>query len=163
MWETQVQSLGWENSLEKEMATHSSTLARKIPWMEEPGRLQSMGSQSQIQLNNFTLYLWRTVGKFLKKLKIELPYDPMVCHHCCDTKAIPLLGIYLGKIIIWKDTYTTVFTGELFITVRLWENWKQGTWNISKGKKKYFPPKRTLHQKFESKQFIWEKTAEGTL
>ena len=40
-----VQSLGWEDSLEKEMATYSSTLAWKIPWMEEPGRLQSMGSQ----------------------------------------------------------------------------------------------------------------------
>ena len=49
MWETQVQSLGWENPLEKEMATHSSTLARKIPWMEKPGvtvpGLQSMVSQ----------------------------------------------------------------------------------------------------------------------
>ena len=45
MWETQVQSLGWENPLEKEMATHSSTLTWKIPWMEEPGRLQSMGLQ----------------------------------------------------------------------------------------------------------------------
>ena len=45
MWETQVQSLGWEDALEKEMATHSSTLAWKIPWMEEHGRLQSMGSQ----------------------------------------------------------------------------------------------------------------------
>ena len=43
--ETQVQSLGWEDLLEKEMATHSSILAWKIPWMEEPGRLQSMGSQ----------------------------------------------------------------------------------------------------------------------
>ena len=45
MWETRVRSLGWENPLEKEMATHSSTLAWKIPWMEEPGRLQSVGSQ----------------------------------------------------------------------------------------------------------------------
>ena len=45
MWETQVRSLGQENLLEKEMATHSSTLAWKIPWTEEPGRLQSMGSQ----------------------------------------------------------------------------------------------------------------------
>ena len=45
MWETWVQSLGQEDPLEKEMATHSSTLAWKIPWMEEPGRLQSMGLQ----------------------------------------------------------------------------------------------------------------------
>ena len=45
MWETWVQSLGREDLLEKEMATHSSILAWKIPWTEEPGRLQSMGSQ----------------------------------------------------------------------------------------------------------------------
>ena len=45
MQETWVQSLGQENPLEKEMATHSSTLAWRIPWREEPGRLQSMGSQ----------------------------------------------------------------------------------------------------------------------
>ena len=45
MWETRVQSLGQEDLLEKELATHFSILAGKIPWMEEPGRLQSMGSQ----------------------------------------------------------------------------------------------------------------------
>ena len=45
MWETWVQSLGWEDLLEKEMATHSSIFAWKIPWMVEPGRLQSTGSQ----------------------------------------------------------------------------------------------------------------------
>ena len=45
MRETWVRSLGWEDSLEKEMAIHSSTLAWKIPWTEEPGRLPSMGSQ----------------------------------------------------------------------------------------------------------------------
>jgi len=46
MQETWVRSLGWEDPLEKEMATHSSTLAWKIPWTEEPGRLQSMGLQT---------------------------------------------------------------------------------------------------------------------
>ena len=45
MWETRVQSLGWEDPPEKEMVTHSSTLAWKIPWTEEPGRLHSIGSQ----------------------------------------------------------------------------------------------------------------------
>ena len=45
MWETQVRLLGQEDPLEKEMATHSSILAWKIPWMEEPGGLQSTGSQ----------------------------------------------------------------------------------------------------------------------
>ena len=46
MRETWVQSLGQEDPLEKEMAIHSSTLACKIPWTEEPGRLQPMGSQT---------------------------------------------------------------------------------------------------------------------
>ena len=45
MQETWVRSLGWENPLEKEMATPSNILAWGIPWREEPGRLQSMGSQ----------------------------------------------------------------------------------------------------------------------
>ena len=44
-WETRVRSLGQEDPLEKKMATHSSTLAGKIPWTEEPGRLQSMELQ----------------------------------------------------------------------------------------------------------------------
>ena len=45
MWESRVQSLGWEDPLEKEMASHSSILAWRIPWTEEPGGLQLMGSQ----------------------------------------------------------------------------------------------------------------------
>ena len=45
MRETWVQSLVWEDPLEKEMAIHSSTIAWKNPWTEEPGKLQSMGSQ----------------------------------------------------------------------------------------------------------------------
>ena len=45
MRETWVRSLGWEDPLEKEMATHSSILAWRIPWMEEPGGLQSTGPQ----------------------------------------------------------------------------------------------------------------------
>ena len=50
---TWAQSLGWEDPLEKEMATHSNTLAWEIPWTEEPGGLQPMGSQkSQTRLRN---------------------------------------------------------------------------------------------------------------
>ena len=52
--ETRVQSLGREDLLEKEMATHSSILAWKIPWVVEPGRLQSMGQQSRTRLSDFT-------------------------------------------------------------------------------------------------------------
>ena len=46
MWEAQVQSLGREDLLEKEMVTHSSIFAYKIPWAEEPGKVQSMGLQT---------------------------------------------------------------------------------------------------------------------
>ena len=54
------QSLGWEDPLEKEMATHSSTLVWKIPWTEEPSRLHSMGSQkSWIQQQTTTVYHFR--------------------------------------------------------------------------------------------------------
>ena len=67
MQETRVRSLGWEDALEKEMATHSSTLAWKIPWMEEPGRLQSMGLQSRTRLSDFAFsrfsLLWLKYGQ----------------------------------------------------------------------------------------------------
>ena len=64
MSEIRVQSLGQEDPLEKEMATHSSILAWKIPWTEEPGRLQSMGSLRvghdwAISLSLFTFMHWR--------------------------------------------------------------------------------------------------------
>ena len=54
MWETQVQSLGQEDLLEKEMATHFNIFAWKIPWMEEPGGLPSKGSQRVGQTTDFT-------------------------------------------------------------------------------------------------------------
>ena len=52
MQETQVRPLGWEDPLEKAVAAHSSALAWEIPWTEEPGGLQSMGSQSQTRLSD---------------------------------------------------------------------------------------------------------------
>ena len=64
MWETWVQSLGQEDLLEKEMATHSSVLAWKIRWTEEPGRLQSMGSQR-------VGHYWVTSLHFMMLGKIE--------------------------------------------------------------------------------------------
>ena len=56
MQETWVRSLGWEDPLEKEMATHSNTLAWKIPWTEECGSLQSMELQSRTWLSEFTFF-----------------------------------------------------------------------------------------------------------
>ena len=69
MQETWAQSLGWEDPLEKEMATHSSILAWEIPWTEEPGELQSMGSQKSwtqlsdqhLHFSNEGLPLWSSV------------------------------------------------------------------------------------------------------
>ena len=59
MQETSVQSLHQEDPLEKEMVTHSSILAWRSPWTEEPGRLQSMGSQSRTQLSDFTIFYYK--------------------------------------------------------------------------------------------------------
>ena len=61
--EIQVRFLGWENTLEKEMATHSSILARKIPWTEEPGRLQSIGSH---RVRHYWSYLAHTCTNIKK-------------------------------------------------------------------------------------------------
>ena len=59
MWETQVQTLDWEDPLEKGMATHFSILAWRIPWTEEAGGLQSMGvAKSQTRLNNQHTYTY---------------------------------------------------------------------------------------------------------
>ena len=57
IWETWVQSLGWEDPLEKEMATHSSIVAWRISWTEESGRLQSMRSQNQTRLSDFIFFI----------------------------------------------------------------------------------------------------------
>ena len=72
--------------------------------------------------------LWRTLWRFLKKLKIELSYDP----------AIPLLGIYPEKTIIQKETCTTVFIAVLFTIARTWkqpkcpstDEWIKKVWHI---------------------------------
>ena len=74
MLEIQVWSLGWEDLLEKEMATHSSTLAWKIPWMEKPGRLQSVRSQrvghdwaTSLQLQGILIFILSFPGHSVVK------------------------------------------------------------------------------------------------
>ena len=77
MWETQVQSLGWEDLLEKEMATHSSVLAWKIPWMEEPGRLQRVAkSQTQLSECTFTFYCLTFPGVQLSQVAQQVKNPP---------------------------------------------------------------------------------------
>ena len=96
VWETQTQSLVQEDLLEKEMATHSSILAWKIPWMEEPGRPQSMGSDSRTQLSHFTFLftflaikrecIW-TRYSLLNKGPVSLSFRPLF------SSAVPLLVV----------------------------------------------------------------------
>ena len=74
--ETWVQSLGWDDLLKEGMATHSSILARVIPWTEEPGRLQSVESQ-----RNMTEWLSTTLkeevsGSLLVGLSLRVPFRP---------------------------------------------------------------------------------------
>ena len=66
MWETRVQSVGWEDPLEKEMATHSIIFAWTIPWTEEPGGLQSTGLQ-RVGLNSTSLPLSLSTGVGISK------------------------------------------------------------------------------------------------
>ena len=86
MW---VQSLGLEDPLEKEMATHSSILAWKIPWTEEPGSLQSIGSQGWPQLSN----LAHTASLVMLVVK-NLPAD---ARYIRDVDLIPGSGRSPGK------------------------------------------------------------------
>ena len=88
MRETRVQSQGWEDPLEKEMATHSSILAWEIPWVEEPGRLQSMGSQRVRHDCDFT----HSPALQADSLPAELPGKPSSLF-----LSNPTLVIYRGE------------------------------------------------------------------
>ena len=80
MWETQVRSLGWEDPLEKEMATHPSILAWEIPWTEDPVRLQSIGvAERWTRLNDFTFLFLRSVEN---KVFFFLQFLPLIFSPC---------------------------------------------------------------------------------
>ena len=118
MWETRVWSLGREGPLEKEMATHSSALAWKIPWMEKPGRLQAMGLQRvghdwatslsfpfliiNQKIDNLKCNKWRFICfKVLKRYKISKI-------HC-------LLGRRPGKwnkfsFLSWRNNHSSILS-----------------------------------------------------
>ena len=68
MWETQIWALGWEDLLEKEMATRSSILAWKIPWMKETGGLLSQGSQVSVMTEQLTHIFIEISSRFLNVL-----------------------------------------------------------------------------------------------
>ena len=91
---TWVQSLGWEDPLEKEMATHSSILAWRIPWTEEPGRLQSTGSQR-------IGHDWMTFTAPLEN-DLEISYKTNI--HLLYVHKISLLCFYLSEIKTYAPT-----------------------------------------------------------
>ena len=77
MWETWVESLGQEDLLEKEMATHSNTLAWKIPWTEEPGGLHTVHgvAKSRTRLSNFTFTFQAFLSTLLRNKLLEVHLD----------------------------------------------------------------------------------------
>ena len=84
MWGTRVRSLGWEDPLEKKMAIHSSTIAWKIPWTEDPGRLQSMGSQR-------VRHDWATSHSFIHQFSSVVQLCPTLCNPMdCSTPGFPV-------------------------------------------------------------------------
>ena len=90
MWETRVRSLGREDPLEKEVATHSSILAWRIPWREEPGRLQSMGLQ-RVRLSYFTFTLvLQKISKMMLCVSLEGEPGPCPRLHYCSLAVLPL-------------------------------------------------------------------------
>ena len=69
----------------------------------------------------FVQPLWRTEWSFLNKLRIQLPYDMVIHITIWIMVIIPLLGIYLEKTLIWKDTYTPMLITALFTIVKTWK------------------------------------------
>ena len=126
MRETQVQSLGWEDPLEKAMATHSSTLAWKILWTEEPGRLQSTGSQ-RVRHHWVTSLSLNCYYCIIKLLLVGLPCGSAGQESTCHTGA---LAQFLGREDpVKKDRLPTpVFLGFPVAQLvksppAMWETW----------------------------------------
>ena len=96
MQEAQVQSLGQEDPLEKEIATHSSVLAWEIPWIEEPGRLQSMG--------------WQRIGQELERLNNNRQIDRYVCMLSSYQRSLEMKFLHQCAQTLWKapDTCTQI-------------------------------------------------------
>ena len=122
--ETQVWSLGWEDPLKKEMSTHSSILPWKIPWREEPGRLQSMGSQ-------WVRHGWAANAFTNYGLSMFVMWHCMFisCNKCTLRRGLLIMGVSgmcMGSICIW----------EIFVpSSQVWYKLKTAETNLLWGKK----------------------------
>ena len=117
MWETWVQPLGWENLLEKKMTTHSNILAWKIPWTEEPGRLQSMGSQR-------VRHDWTTSpSPFLIFHCVYVPLlsYPFICWW--TSRLLPCPGYYKQCCDEYWGTCASFNSGFLSVYAQQWDCW----------------------------------------
>ena len=105
-----IQSQGLEDPLEKEMASHSSTLAWKIPWMEEPGGLQATGSQSRTLLSNFTFFLSMIKLKLRIYLIINMP-NPVNSSHAVFLSVFffPLTHLLLFNCFAKTEKFAFIF------------------------------------------------------
>ena len=138
MRETWVRSLNREDPLEKEMATHSSMLAERIPWTEEPGWLQCMGSQSRTRLSNFThsferrkiLIYWTDAPNNYIYSSLLLFFTPNLCYSPpfsipdwvgSETEIEDLLwGPFVGKELYWVGESPGPLLSLTFWTCRIW-------------------------------------------
>ena len=108
MRETRVRSLGQEDPLEKEMATHSSILAWSIPWMEDPGRLQSTGSQ-------------RVGHDWVTSLSLSLRYNWHVL--MCNFKLYSVMSWYMNT--SWNDYHNKII---MVIIIKYYCNREEQVW-----------------------------------
>ena len=99
MQETQVQSLGWEDPLEKEMAAHSSILSWKIPWTPEPGRLLSMGSQRVGHDYTFFFFKLYNIVLVLPNIEMNSPQVYRVPHPEPSSLLPPLPSLWVVPVL----------------------------------------------------------------
>ena len=126
MQETWVQSLGQEDPLAKEMATHASTLAWRIPWMEEPGGQYSMGSQSWTRLSDFTFtFLFLSHAHVRTHTHGLQPASPsssflgfLVSYNPLGIPGpLPLLLSLLGMLVLGTRHFAVTFSLGLYLNI----------------------------------------------
>ena len=113
MWETQVQPLGQEDLLEKQMATHSSILAWRIPWTEEPGGLQSMGSQRVDRTERLHFHF------LICSLQLNFLFWPLILHELHFTPTV--LWFYANFILYLMLTTLCKPTLIVFLFLHIWK------------------------------------------